>query len=211
MGRLSDELDVSQVTLRRAVRFARMYEAPPRPGLSWAHYKELIAVADDEARAFYARRALAEGWSKRRLREAIVGRAFVEGQGGASEQAELPRPEDGSYLYRCEVLKVIDGDTLIVHVDLGFEVIKLQRVRLAGVDAPEGKSAAGKRAAEWVRERLARAERVVLRTEKAGDLHGRYVAHLFFSGDGEASAEEVFRRGEYLNGRLVKEGLAGVA
>ncbi len=212
MARLADELDVAQATLRRAVQFARMYGQAPEPGLSWAHYKELLTVADDRARARYEALALSRGWSKRELHTAIAERVVdAEGSGRRTRKGRRPaRPVDGSFLYRCDVLRVIDGDTLLVHVDLGFSVIKLQRVRLSGVDAPAARTAAGKRAAQWVQEQLARAEAVVMRTEKAGDVHGRYVAHVFYSGDRSASAEEVFRSGAYLNGALVGEGLAEV-
>ncbi len=209
---LADELGMARTTLVRALRFARLYEAPPAPGLSWAHYQELLTVADPEARAFYQGRALSEGWSRKALRTAIAGRVFVDGEvAEAGTKARLPRPEDGSYLYRCEVLRVIDGDTLLVHVDLGFEVIKLQRLRLWGVDVAPERTRAGREASQWVREQLARAQQVVLRTQKASDVHGRYVAHVFYSGDADATAEEVFRTGEYLNGRLVREGHAAVA
>lgn len=41
------------------------------------------------------------------------------------------------YIYRCEILKVIDGDTLDVMIDLGFNIKMRERVRLLGVDTPE--------------------------------------------------------------------------
>lgn len=41
------------------------------------------------------------------------------------------------YDYRCKVLKVIDGDTIDVLVDLGFKVFKKVRVRLHGINCPE--------------------------------------------------------------------------
>ncbi len=210
VGQLADEIGIPQVTLYRALRFWRMYAGPPEPGLGWAHYRELLAVADPEARAFYEGRALSEGWSGRKLRQAIVGRVFAEGERAQAGKVVLARPEDASYLYRCDVLQVVDGDTLLAHVDLGFEVIKLQRVRLSSVDAPAARTKAGKAAAQWVREQLAAAEQVVLRTEKL-DLHGRYVAHVFYIGERDASADDVFRRGEYLNSKLVLEGHAQLA
>ena len=40
--------------------------------------------------------------------------------------------------YRCKIVKVIDGDTVDVDIDLGFGVwMKKQRIRLYGIDTPE--------------------------------------------------------------------------
>ena len=45
------------------------------------------------------------------------------------------------YNYRCVILRVIDGDTVDVDIDLGFSVwLKNQRVRLAGIDTPESRT-----------------------------------------------------------------------
>ena len=41
------------------------------------------------------------------------------------------------YVYRCEIVKVIDGDTLDVIIDLGFNIKMKERVRLLGIDTPE--------------------------------------------------------------------------
>ena len=43
--------------------------------------------------------------------------------------------------YRCELVKVVDGDTIDVDIDLGFGVwMRNQRIRLYGVDAPESRT-----------------------------------------------------------------------
>jgi len=43
--------------------------------------------------------------------------------------------------YRCELVKVVDGDTIDVDIDLGFGVwMRNQRIRLYGIDAPESRT-----------------------------------------------------------------------
>lgn len=44
------------------------------------------------------------------------------------------------YTYKAELIKVIDGDTIDVRVDLGFKTFKLIRVRLLGINAPESRT-----------------------------------------------------------------------
>ena len=45
------------------------------------------------------------------------------------------------YEYRATIIKVIDGDTVDVDIDLGFDiVIKDERVRIAGIDTPESRT-----------------------------------------------------------------------
>ena len=65
------------------------------------------------------------------------------------------------YEYRCKVLKVVDGDTVDVDIDLGFGIVlKDERVRLMGIDTPESRTrdkvekqfglASKKRLKEWL-------------------------------------------------------------
>ena len=158
-----------------------------------------------KVRAFYEQAALQRGWTKRQLREQIADRTY---ETGAEPKAKpLKRPTDADYLYRCQITRVIDGDTLLAEIDLGFGVRKEERVRLKSVDAPEAKTNEGKLAAQWMRQRLASAEQVVVKTVRM-ELHGRYVAHVFYSGDAEASIDTVFRSGGYLNAEIIAEGLA---
>tara|TARA_B100000927_G_scaffold254327_1_gene220516 strand:+ start:1333 stop:1806 length:474 start_codon:yes stop_codon:yes gene_type:complete len=45
------------------------------------------------------------------------------------------------YEYRCKVLKIVDGDTVDVDIDLGFGIIlKNERVRVMGIDTPESRT-----------------------------------------------------------------------
>ena len=45
------------------------------------------------------------------------------------------------YEYKCKIIKVIDGDTADVDIDLGFGVwLKKQRIRFYGIDTPESRT-----------------------------------------------------------------------
>ena len=76
--------------------------------------------------------------------------------------------------YRCEIVKIIDGDTVDVDIDLGFGVwLKDERVRIAGIDTPESRTSDkveklfGLAAKKRVQELLA--DKVVLKTFAAKD------------------------------------------
>jgi micrococcal nuclease len=48
------------------------------------------------------------------------------------------------YEYRCNVLKIVDGDTVDVDIDLGFGVwVRNERVRIMGIDTPESRTSDG--------------------------------------------------------------------
>ena len=105
-----------------------------------------------------------------------------------------------------QLREVIDADTLLLDIDLGFEVIRRQSIRLARIDAPPRdthKGAAGRR---FVREQLAVARTVVINTRKY-DIHRRYVAHVFFTFNNRG-IESTFLKGRYLNQELIDKGFA---
>ncbi len=79
------------------------------------------------------------------------------------------------YAYRCIVVKVIDGDTVDVDIDLGFGVwMKKQRIRLFGIDTPESRTRDleekkyGLMAKEMVLAHLPIGSTQILRTHKDG-------------------------------------------
>lgn len=41
------------------------------------------------------------------------------------------------YIYRCNPIRVVDGDTIDVEIDLGFRIVLFQRIRMLGYNAPE--------------------------------------------------------------------------
>lgn len=105
---------------------------------------------------------------------------------------ELP-PPGPAYTYAADVLRVIDGDTLEVRVDLGFRVYVVERIRLRGVDAPERNTSAGRVAVagmSLILDRLSDGRqypRVVLVTHRgtrggAERSFDRYVADVFIGG-----------------------------
>jgi len=76
--------------------------------------------------------------------------------------------------YPALIERIIDGDTVVARIDLGLGVEILQPVQLAGVNAPERHTDAGKRALAYVQERLLhRAVTVSINPQKPRDQFGR--------------------------------------
>jgi micrococcal nuclease len=57
-----------------------------------------------------------------------------------------------SYTYRCQVVRVIDGDTVDARIDLGFHLTAFIRIRLAGLDCPELRSGTDREAGAAARD-----------------------------------------------------------
>ena len=105
--------------------------------------------------------------------------------------------------------KVLDGDTIDVTIDLGFDLYKKERVRVAGVDTPEKRTrdleekALGIDATNWLKEKLdstiAGDDELTVRTELHGGVgkYGRLLGWLYI-GDGDLS----------LNEQMIEEGYA---
>jgi len=105
--------------------------------------------------------------------------------------------------------KVLDGDTIDVTIDLGFDLYKKERVRIAGVDTPEKRTRdleekeLGIHATNWLKEKLEGAisgdDDLVIRTELVGGTgkYGRLLGWCYI-GDAELS----------LNEQMITEGYA---
>ena len=84
-----------------------------------------------------------------------------------------------SYTYVATVDRVIDGDTLLVLIEVGFGIIV--RDRLRGINCPEMSTPQGTRAKKYVEKLLPVDSTVVINSRKCKiDIHGRFVADAFF-------------------------------
>ena len=124
--------------------------------------------------------------------------------------AMVPPNRKSCYNFRVvEINRVLDGDTIDVTIDLGFDLFKKERVRIAGVDTPEKRTRdleekeLGIDATNWLKAKLEGAiagdDDLVIRTELVGGVgkYGRLLGWLYI-GDGSLS----------LNEQMIAEGYA---
>ncbi len=124
--------------------------------------------------------------------------------------AMTPPNRKSCYNFRVtEIVKVLDGDTIDVIIDLGFDLYKKERVRIAGVDTPEKRTrnleekALGIDATDWLKGKLEGAiagdDDLIIRTELDGGVgkYGRLLGWCYI-GDGDLS----------LNEQMITEGYA---
>jgi len=114
-----------------------------------------------------------------------------------------PPSRKSCYNFRVTSIdRVLDGDTIDVTIDLGFDLYKKERVRVAGVDTPEKRTKdleekeLGIHATNWLKDKLEGAisgdDDLVIRTELVGGVgkYGRLLGWLYV-GDGELSLNEM--------------------
>lgn len=94
------------------------------------------------------------------------------------------------YTYQvAQVLDVVDGDTIDVMIDLGFDIMFRSRVRLAGIDTPESRTTdlaekkMGLEAKEWLKSQLHDAKKIVIKTQKmdSSEKYGRILGDLWIN------------------------------
>jgi len=124
--------------------------------------------------------------------------------------AMIPPSRKSCYNFRVtKIKKVVDGDTIDVVIDLGFDLAKTERVRIAGIDTPEKRTrdleekALGLDATNWMKQKLEETikgdEELTVRTELVGGMgkYGRLLGWLYV-GDSDIS----------LNEQMITEGYA---
>jgi micrococcal nuclease len=103
------------------------------------------------------------------------------------------------------VTNVVDGDTIDVIIDLGFDILFSSRVRLAGIDTPESRTTdkaekvLGLESKDYLKKMLKDAKSVVIKTEKmnSSEKYGRILGWIYVNGDTES-----------LNDKLINDGYA---
>jgi micrococcal nuclease len=95
------------------------------------------------------------------------------------------------YEYRVkQVLRVVDGYTIDVDIDLGFDISFTSRVRLAGIDTPESRTTdkkekvLGLEVKQRLKELLSKSSSLVIKTEKpdSTEKYGRILGWLYIDG-----------------------------
>jgi micrococcal nuclease len=107
--------------------------------------------------------------------------------------------------YVRKVEAVVDGDTIDVLIDLGFDILFASRVRLAGIDTPESRTkdlaekALGLEAKEYLKKHLKDAKSVIIKTEKmdSSEKYGRILGWVYVNEDTES-----------LNDKMINDGYA---
>lgn len=109
------------------------------------------------------------------------------------------------YTFFAKLNRVIDGDTIIVDVDLGFFITINVKIRLAGINAPNIDTKKGKEAKEFIEKEL-KDNQLVIETRKK-EKYGRYLTWIYYHNTYE-EYEDIIRYGKLINEELVKAGLA---
>ena len=92
--------------------------------------------------------------------------------------------------------RVVDGDTIDISIDLGFDLTKKERVRLAGIDTPEKRTKdlaekkMGYQATEFLEMHLMEASKLTVKTEKEGKF-GRMLGWLYKSEEDQMSINQI--------------------
>ena len=122
--------------------------------------------------------------------------------------AMIPPSRKSCYNFRVtEINRVVDGDTIDVTIDLGFDLYKKERVRVAGIDTPEKRTrdleekALGIDATNYLKEKLedtiAGDEELTIRTELKGGMgkYGRLLGWLYIGEDSVSINETMINEG----------------
>jgi micrococcal nuclease len=105
--------------------------------------------------------------------------------------------------YVKKVSKVVDGDTIDVDIDLGFDISFSSRVRLAGIDTPESRTtdkmekALGLEAKAYLKHEIESAKKVVIKTEKidSSEKYGRILGWVFLDDSAVSLNEKMINDG----------------
>ena len=120
------------------------------------------------------------------------------------------------YIYRIRSIhKVVDGDTIDADIDLGFDISLTKRIRLAGVDTPESRTADanekkyGLESKEWLKKKVEGAKNILIKTElpDSTEKYGRIIGHLFINDQDTSLNDQMIIEGyawEYDGGTKVK-------
>jgi len=231
------DIGTTPTTLQKFARFYRLYkkgykkEIQGKP-VNWSHYTAVLYIGDKKARDFYIAEAALYRWSSHELRRRIRNNYYenraVSGDSVTRGSGVLTKKKQRLYTYGARVVKVVDGDTLELDIDVGFKTKMRHKVRLRGINCPEAKTKKGEKAKRFVMEELfgkspshqvtghqrvtgdgcqvTKYPVVIVKTYKSGKF-GRYIVDVWYL-KGETDQEVILAKGKFLNQVLLDNKLA---
>lgn len=102
-----------------------------------------------------------------------------------------------------KILEVIDGDTIDVFIDLGFDIHLQKRVRLDGIDTPESRTTDlhekkfGLESKEWLKHKLDGATKIVIKTKMpdSSEKYGRVLGTVWIGEETESVNDQLLKGG----------------
>lgn len=108
------------------------------------------------------------------------------------------------YEYRVKkLIGVVDGDTIDVDIDLGFDISLMKRVRMAGIDTPESRTSdkfeksLGLESKEYLKKNIKDAKNIVIKTElpDSSEKYGRILGWVYIDGEAKSINEKMIEDG----------------
>ena len=140
------------------------------------------------------------------IRQAIrekLGSGVVTGSSHSFVEVRARTP----YTYFATLLRVIDGDTLLLQVDLGFFIKHDVKIRLMNIDTPPIDTDLGKKSFDFVKQEL-EGSNLLIEVHKK-EKYGRYLAYIYYHKEYK-DFEHLIRYGKLINDELIKQGLANI-
>jgi len=165
-------------------------------------YNKIIQIRmSEELLAFCKTRPNVSLFIRSLIRYAKNKKSKKEGLIEVSSEIKARSP----YIFFAELVKVVDGDTVILNADLGFNIQTKITARLAGIDVPETGSPGSEQTRKFVETRLTKNNLIV--ESRTKDKYGRYLVYIYYHRSA-TKFEDILRSGRVINEELIKNGLA---
>lgn len=129
-------------------------------------------------------------------------------QSNKTKQGYILKPYNGDkdrhYLYKARLDHVVDGDTIVANIELGFGIQIQQRFRFRNVNAPDLKQESGQAAREYLKRKLRNTKYLLIKT-RGRDKFDRYVSDIFLW-DGRTRPDKILKEDDYLNQIMLDRG-----
>jgi endonuclease YncB( thermonuclease family) len=169
------------------------------------HFKEARPALDLGFNVYHTQAAGIDGYQHG---EVVELEKPLKGFGVKTVASSAGKRPDRSllYTYKAYSESVIDGDTLWMNIECGFDLYVRQKLRLRGIDTPEASTPRGRTVQGFLKRTLDAVAFAVIKTY-GSDKYDRYLADIFYL-PGETDPAVVARDGIYLNQEMLDQGLA---